>query len=101
VGDLQPISYSGQPVPEPFRAVEPPVTVLIDLAALFPREPHRRGRYHPAGLQMHKVVEGRLCCWGLCEQGNWWGLVTYPVRYGANTRPVTHWVPAWMLRRVG
>jgi hypothetical protein len=35
----------------------------------------------------------------MCEQGNWWGLVTYPVSYGAKSRPVTHWVPAWTLRR--
>lgn len=99
MGDLQPISYSGQPVPEPFRAVEPPVRVLVDLAALFPRRPHRHGRYHPRGLQMHKVVEGRLTCWGRCEQGDWWGLVTYPIDYGTNRRTVTHWVPAWMLRK--
>jgi hypothetical protein len=46
---------------------------------------------------MHKVVEGRLTCWGLCEQGAWWGLVTYSITFGASERPVTHWVPAWML----
>ena len=98
--DLQPIGYSGQPMPLSFRVVRPPVAVLIDLAALFPRQPHRRGRYHPAGLQMHKVVEGRLTCWGLCEQGDWWGLVTYRVQYGPRSKPVTHWVPGWMLRRI-
>jgi hypothetical protein len=99
VGDLQPISYSGQPVPEAFRVVRPPVIVLIDLGALFPRQPHRSGRYHPHGLQMHRVVEGKLSCWGICEQGDWWGLVTYPIRYGAKCKAVTHWVPAWMLRK--
>ena len=36
----------------------------------------------PTGLQMHPIVEGRLSCWGLCEQGFWWGLVTYEVAYG-------------------
>ncbi len=78
-----------------------PIAVLVDLTVLFPREPHRSGRYQPNGLQLHKVVEGRLSCWALCEQGDWWGLVTYPVAYGSKHRTVTHWVPAWTLRRKG
>ena len=93
------LGYNGQPVREPFRSVRPPVPVLVDLTVLFPREPHRNGRYHPHGLQMHKVVEGRLSCWGMCEQGDWWGLVTYEIAYGSRRREVTHWVPAWTLRR--
>jgi hypothetical protein len=56
------------------------------------------GRYHPHGLQLSKVVTGTLGCWGLCEEGQWWGLVTYRITYGAQSRPVTHWVPAWTLR---
>jgi hypothetical protein len=98
MGDLQAIGYGGQPVPEVFRVVRPPKAVLVDLVALFPREPHSAGHYHPAGLQMHKVVEGELSCWGLCEQGQWWGLVRYPIAYGAKRKTVTHWVPAWLLR---
>ena len=101
MGQLASIGYNGQPVRSPFRVVRPPVTVLVDLTVLFPREPHRSGRYQPNGLQLHKVVEGRLTCWGLCEQGDWWGLVTYPVAYGSKQRTVTHWVPAWTLRRRG
>ncbi|WP_304113678.1 hypothetical protein [Mycolicibacterium bacteremicum] len=98
MGEMQSIGYGGQPTREVFRRVDPPRTVLVDLAALFPRQPHCRwGRQHPHGLQMHKIVEAELTCWGLCEQGAWWGLVTYPVRFGAKERPVTHWVPAWML----
>ena len=50
-------------------------------------------------MQLHKVVAGMLGCWGLCEQGDWWGLVTYDVHFGAQRRAVTHWVPAWTLRR--
>jgi hypothetical protein len=99
VGDLASIGYNGQPVRSPFRVVRPPISVLIDLTVLFPREPHRSGRYHPNGLQLHKVVEGRLTCWGICEQGDWWGLVTYPIAYGSKRKTVTHWVPAWILRR--
>ena len=53
------------------------------------------------GLQLHKVVEGRLSCWGLCEQGDWWGLVTYPIAYRSRQKTVTHWIPAWTLRRKG
>jgi hypothetical protein len=99
VGDLASIGYNGQPARNPFRVVRPPITVLIDLTVLFPREPHRSGRFHANGLQLHKVVEGRLSCWGMCEQGDWWGLVTYPVAYGSERKSVTHWVPAWTLRR--
>lgn len=97
--ELASIGYNGQPVRPPLRPVRPPVPVLIDLAALFPRPPHRVGRYHPHGLQLHRIVAGRLICWGLCEQGDWWGLVTYDVAFGANRGAVTHWVPAGILRQ--
>ena len=99
MGDLASIGYNGQPARNPFRVVRPPIRVLIDLTVLFPREPHRSGRFQPNGLQLHKVVEGRLTCWGICEQGDWWGLVTYPIAYGSKRKNVTHWVPAWTLRR--
>ncbi len=95
---LQPIGYHGQPLRDPFRTVRPAVPVLVDLTALFPRRPHRDGRYHPHGLQLHKVVEGTLSCWGVCEQGDWWGLVTYEIAYGPRRKAVTHWVPAFVLR---
>jgi hypothetical protein len=95
--DLQSIGYNGQPIRDPFRRVDPPIKVLVDLTTLFPRQPHRSGRYNPSGLQMHKVVDGRLTCWGLCESGDWWGLVTYEIAYGSKKKDVTHWVPAWVL----
>lgn len=98
MGELKRIGYNGQPVAHAFRRVEPPITVLVDLAAVFPREPHAAGGYHPAGLQMHTVVDGLLTCWGLCEQGHWWGLVTYKITYGARRKAVTHWIPAWTLK---
>ena len=98
MGELASIGYNGQPLRPPFRPVRPPLTVLVDLTVLFPRQPHRTGRYHPHGLQMHKVVEAKLSCWGLCEQGDWWGLVTYHLAYGAKSKAVTHWVPAWTLK---
>jgi hypothetical protein len=98
--ELQAIGYGGQPVGPVFRRVDPPRTVLIDLTTLFPRQPHAAGagRYHPFGMQLHKIVEGQLTCWGICEQGAWWGLVTYLIRFGPKSRPVTHWVPAWTLK---
>lgn len=99
MGDMAAIGYNGQPLRPPFRAVRPPLPVLVDLTVLFPRQPHRTGRYHPQGLQMDQVVRGTLTCWGLCEQGQWWGLVTYAISYGPHHKPVTHWVPAWILRR--
>ena len=49
---------------------------------------------------MHRVVAGWLRCWGLCEQGDWWGLVSYDVVHGSYRGAVTHWVPAWTLRRI-
>jgi len=96
---LQEIGYGGQPLPTVFRPVHPALPVLIDLVALFPREPHGTGRYHPNGLQMDSVVEGRLTYWALGEHGGWWGLVTYPIRHGTENQTVTHWAPAWVLRR--
>ena len=99
VGDLPSIGYNGQPLRDPFRLVRPPIPVLIDLTVLFPREPHRTAAITRNGLQLHKVVEGRLTCWGICEQGDWWGLVTYEIVYGSKRKAVTHWVPAWILRR--
>ena len=98
MGELTSIGYNGQPLRPPFRSVHPPLPVLVDLTVLFPRQPHRTGRYHPHGLQMHKVVKGALSCWGLCEQGDWWGLVTYEIAYGPKRKAVTHWVPAWTLK---
>lgn len=97
--DRTSIGYHGQPVRAPFRPVRPALPVLVDLAALFPRQPHRAGRYHPHGLQMHRIAPGTVSCWGLCEQGDWWGLVTYEIRFGARRLTVTHWVPAWTLKR--
>lgn len=99
MGDLAAIGYNGRPLRPPFRPVRPPLPVLVDLGVLFPRRPHRSGRYHPGGLQTDKVVAATLSCWGLCEQGEWWGLVTYEIAYGARRTRVTHWVPAWLLRR--
>ena len=96
---LQEIGYGGQPLPKVFRPVHPALPVLIDLVALFPREPHCAGRYHPNGLQMDSVVEGRLTYWALGEHGGWWGLVSYPIRHGTENQTVTHWAPAWVLRR--
>lgn len=98
---MQAIGYGGQPVREVFRRVDPPIVVLVDLSTLFPRQPHGRGRYHPHGLQMTAIVEGQLTWWGIGEQGGWWGLVTYPVAHGPKHDPVTHWIPAWMLRKKG
>jgi hypothetical protein len=98
MGDFAAIGYNGQPLRPTFRGVRPPLPVLVDLGVLFPRSPHRTGRYHPQGMQMDKVVPAALSCWGLCEQGEWWGLVSYEISYGAHRKAVTHWVPAWILR---
>lgn len=98
---MQSIGYNGQSVRDPFRRVDPPIRVLVDLTTLFPRQPHRRGSYNPQGLQMHKVVEGKLSCWGLCEHGDWWALVSYDIAFGSKKNAVTHWVPGWVLKPMG
>ena len=73
--------------------------VLVDLGAIFPAPPAPHRALPPAGTADAQVVTGTLSCWGLCEQGEWWGLVTYDIRFGPHCRAVTHWVPAWTLRR--
>ena len=40
-GELKSIGCSGEAVLQACRRVDPPVTVLVDLAALVPHEPHR------------------------------------------------------------
>ena len=47
VGELQSIGYHGQPVQQAFRRVDPPVAVLVDLAAVFPARAAPRGRLQP------------------------------------------------------
>lgn len=95
---LAAITDTGRHPPTEFRRVDPPRSVLVDLATLFPRQPHSRRRYQPGGLQMHLVVRGQLTCWARSVHGDWWALVTYPVAFGQRARPVTHWVPAWVLK---
>ncbi|UXA20718.1 hypothetical protein [Mycobacterium sp. SMC-4] len=95
---MQKIGYGGQPLPPVFRRVDPPTPVLVDLVALFSRQPHCSGRYHPNGLRLDAVVEGLLTGWGRAEHGGWWGLVAYPVKHGGQQHTVTHWVPAWVLK---
>ena len=73
---MKPIGYNGQPLRGRSARSGQPCRSLIDLNRVVPRRPHRDGHYHPHGLQLHKVVEGTLSCWAVCEQGDWWGLVT-------------------------
>lgn len=96
--DLPAIVDTGRPVRPVFRRVDPPQAVIVDLGVLFQHQPFHEGRWHPNGLQMRARADGRLTCWGLCQDGMWWGLVTYPIRFGEKQRTVTHWIPAWMLK---
>jgi hypothetical protein len=50
---------------------------------------------------MTSVVEGELSWWAAGEHGGWWGLVTYPIKHGTEQGTVTHWIPAWLLRKSG
>src|SRR6476660_7827762 len=99
MGELQAIGYNGQPVQQAFRRVDPPVAVQVDLAAVFPREPHRTGGYNPAGLPMHSIVEGTMSCWGVCEQGYWRVRVREEIAYGARRKSVTQCRLTWTLKR--
>ncbi|MUL68313.1 hypothetical protein BOO86_27850 [Mycobacterium sp. CBMA 234] len=98
--DLPAITYTGRPTRSVFRRVDPPQTVVVDLGVLFPRQPFYEGRYNPDGLQMRARAHGQLTCWGMCRDGMWWGLVTYPIEFGEKCRTVTHWIPAWILLKV-
>lgn len=98
MGEMPAIRDTGRHSPGDFRRVDPPIGVRVDLGALFPRAPHHCDEYQSGGLQLHRVVEGQLTCWGRSVQGAWFGLVTYPVAFGLQQKAVTHWVPAWALR---
>lgn len=65
---------------------------------MFIRQPFHEGHGHPDGLQMRARVDGKLTCWGLDTEGQWFGLVEYPIRFGEKRRTIRHWIPAWMLK---
>ncbi len=99
MGDLASIGYNGQPAAQSVSGGASADHCADRSDGALSARAAPVGRYHANGLQLHKVVEGRLTCWGICEQGDWWGLVTYPIAYGSKRKTVTHWVPAWTLRR--
>lgn len=82
----------------PIKFINPPENVLVDLAALFPQSPHRHVVYRAEGLQVDKVVEGKLSRWGCTTEGETLAYVTYQMRFGRDKAPQSHWVPAYVVR---
>lgn len=69
---------TGRPAGIGWRHVKPPAPVEVDLRCLFPLPAHHEREDVPGGLEMRRVVVGRLTIWGRATEGDWWGLVTYP-----------------------
>lgn len=80
-----------------YRDVQP-VTVLVDLRALFRPAAFSNRVPEPHGLQVGRIVTGTLTAWSIAEGGDWFGRVTYMVITGHRHEEVTHWVPAWAIR---
>ncbi|WP_037363046.1 hypothetical protein [Nakamurella lactea] len=82
----------------PVRAVEPPQTVLIDLGALYGRQPHFRRPNVLLIASLHYTAVAELDAWVLAETG-WFGACRYRVKlaYGQYIEQ-NHLVPAWALR---
>jgi hypothetical protein len=100
---LKAIVETGKPTKaHPTRFLEEPLPVMVDLAAVFPRPVFFDEPPIDGGLQLRRVVEGRLTMWALSEQGDWLGFVAYDV-HGADDgglpQRVSHWVPADVLKR--
>src|ERR1700738_913790 len=99
VGELKAIGYNGQPRQPALRPGAPPVTVLVGLAALLPREPHRAGGLQPGRTADAFGPRRSAHLLGHLRAGQLGGLVTYEIAYGVRRSSVTHWIPAWMLTR--
>ena len=101
-GRMQPIRETGRPRGPRWRHVRPPVRVAVDLGALFDLPPHHPPQDVPDGLLLRGVVPGRLSAWARSREGDWFALVVYEAAAadGSGGAPVSHWVPAHLVRPV-
>lgn len=82
-----------------FRLVEPSITVLIDLAALYGRQPDFRRPNILVLPSLSVMVMGQLGAWVLSDSG-WFGACRYRIKLAhAEYLDQSHLVPAWTLRR--
>jgi hypothetical protein len=97
----RPVNWpAGKPKPNmAVRVVDPSLAVVIDLAALYSRQPHFR-RPNVVLLPALRVnVVGWLDAWVVSETG-WFGFCRYRVKLGhAQYSDQSHLVPGWALRR--
>ena len=99
---MQPIRETGRPRGPRWRHVQPPVRVAVDLGALFGLPPHHPHQDVPDGLVLRGVLTGRLSAWARSREGDWFALVVYEAAAadGSGGAPVSHWVPAHLVRPV-
>ena len=83
----------------PLERVDPPEQVLVDLSYLFPHAPHHQAVYTAGGLKASGCVEAKLSMFGTTTEGERLAYVTYRIEFGGDSAPVTHWVPAWIVKR--
>ena len=102
VGALKAIVETGKPrKSHPSVYLDEPLPVLVDLGAVFPLPPFYCAAHVEGGLQLRRVVEGRLTVWALSHEGDWLGLVAYDVGNsdeGGLPQRVSHWLPARVLK---
>jgi hypothetical protein len=78
--------------------VKPPTCVLIDLGALYGRQPHFKQVGAMVPETMQTIVIGQLDAWVLCEIG-WMGACRYRVHLGLKQLiGQSHMVPSWVMR---
>lgn len=81
------------------RAVQPALSVLIDLGAMYARQPHFRKPNVLLLADLTVVVAGELDAWVLAQTG-WFGACRYRVKVGyGNYVEQNHLVPGWALKR--
>lgn len=95
-----PLHQAGTPGSgSPVRVVQPALSVLIDLGALYGRQPHFRKPNVLLLADLTVVIAGELDAWVLAQTG-WFGACRYRVKVGyGNYVEQSHLVPGWALKR--
>ncbi|MGU3438279.1 hypothetical protein ACNHUS_35370 [Actinomycetes bacterium M1A6_2h] len=87
--------------PLPYRIVDPPQPVKVDLGAAFSRTPRSRSdglpmRVRAEGAVLTGVIDGELRAWIRANTGDWLGLVCCTTTSGNKhgTIDLQQWVPS-------
>ncbi|MYW92361.1 hypothetical protein G3I59_32080 [Amycolatopsis rubida] len=89
--------------PSAVRRVDPPIPVWVSVRKLLPLGTEILAPRNRAGLRIETENPGLLFEWARREDGGLLGWVTYQLLTGDDqwSRPVSHYVPAHLLRRRG